>query len=743
MRSALLLLLCAGAFAATPDKHIPTVPVQFEQNLNQWSARGLGYAFRFEKNGTAMRLGDRTLRMKFEGSNASAPFTGLDRSPNPTNVFRGQEYRQIDNYARLRRTGVYRGIDLLYYSHNGELEFDFEIAPGADPSLVALRFEGADSVRLNDAGDLILSLAGKELTQRAPTVYQRRDTGEMVTVAGSYRIEKDGAVRFHLGDYDRSAALVIDPAIVYAQFIGGSFGDIGVALAHDAQGFIYIGGTTFSSDFPVGGIGFSQAAIGDEDCFLIKIDPTPPDPSQAIAYSSYYGGTSDDILTAMKVNATGQILFTGNTSSVDFPVSTGAYATSLSPSAVVTGGTHGFVVELDSTQNSSNSQIYSTYFGGSTNSAGTASSDSGQGIFVTANGMIYVTGYTTSLDFPLSGALQGSSGGSYDVFISEFNPVQGGPASLIFSSYFGGVAQDWGNDIAVDSKGLIYLTGFTYSSNFPYTASTAYANYQGQGDAFLSIINAGSGTVVYSTFFGGADGFDQGNRLLVDPTGTTVAIAGLTLSPFLPVTQNAYQAVMPALTNIDSSGFQAASNGFLAIFNMAQAKGAHQGLTYATYLGGFGGEDIYGLRSDAENNYYLSGYTMSQNFPVTANAFNTTSAGGGLDGFITVLNPTAPTINGQLVFSSYITSPGTQTVNDVDVDAQGTIWMTGVATSGIFPPGYATFPTAPYSPPGYPVSELGKQSAFLWGFTLAQPSEFDILRGATSRTLHRSNPSRK
>jgi len=708
MRSALILFLCAGAFAASPNKPIPTAPIQFEKTDNQWSARGLGYAFRFEKTGTAMRLGDRTLRMKLEHSSATAPFIGLDHSAHPTNSFHGQTYQRIENYARLRRTAIYPGIDLLYYSRNGELEYDFEIAPGADSSPIALRFEGADSARLNDHGDLILTLAGKELTQRAPSIYQRRSSGEMVTVEGSYRIGEDGAVRFHLGDYDHSAALVIDPAIVYVAFLGGSFADLGISVGHDAQGFMYIGGNTFSTDFPVGGIGYSQTAFGAEDCFVIKINPQAADPTEVIAYSTYYGGTSNDMMTAMKVGATGIVYFTGNTDSTNFPVSTGGY------SNVLATGIRAFLVELDSAQDGSNSQLYSTYFGGTTNNGGTASSDSGEGIFVDTAGLVYITGYTTSTDLPVVGAYQASNNGSYDAFVCKFDTGQGGTSSLIFATYLGGAAQDWGNDIAVDANGLIYATGYTFSTNFPFTAATAYANYSGQGDAFLTVINPGSGTVVYSTFLGGASGYDEGKRILVDPGGQWVAIAGYTLSTGFPTTQNAYQPVMPAGLNVDSSGYQLGSNGFLAVFDMTKATAPHQGLTYATYFGGFGGEVIYGLRRDAQGLYYLCGYTLSENLPVTANAFNTTSAGGGLDGFVSVLNPSPAAGASQLVFSTYITSPGAQTVYDVDLDPHGAVWITGVATAGIFPAGYEQFPLSPST--GY--TQLGKQISFLWGFTL-------------------------
>jgi hypothetical protein len=712
MRFALLLFLCAGAFAAPVSKVIPTAPIQFEQSsAKEWTARGLGYAFRFEKTGTAMRLGDRTLRMTFDNSNASAPFLGLNQSAHPTNSFRGRTYQRIENFACLRRSGIYPGIDLLYYSRNGELEYDFEVAPGADPSQIALSFEGADASRLNDRGDLVLTLAGKEFVERAPSVYQRRETGELVAVQAAYRIGGDGVVRFTLADYDRSAALVIDPAIAYVAFIGGTGGDVGVSLGHDAQGNMYIGGYTFSTDFPIGGFAYSTVAFGEEDCFLIKLNPTASDPTQVILYSTYYGGTSNDLLTGMKVTASGLIYFTGNTNSTNFPVTTGAF------SGVLSAGTHAFVTELDSTQDSLYTQIYSTYYGGTTTITGlVGSADSAQGIFVGPTGLIYITGYTTSTDLPLTGAFQSALDGSYDAFVAEFDPNQIGGASLIFSSFLGGAAEDWGQDIAVDQNGLLYVTGFTFSADFPFTGGTAYSNYRGEGDAFLCVINAGTGAITYSTFFGGGDGFDEGNRILVNPAGTSVAIAGYTLATDFPVTQSGYQTVMPSLLNLDASGNQLGSNGFLVVFNMAAATAPGQGLSYATYFGGFGGEVIYGLRMDAQGRYYISGYTLSQNLPVTANAINRTSAGGGLDGFVAVLNPGATGGASQLVYGSYITSVGTQTVNDVDVDAKGTVWMTGVCTWDIFPPGYEQFPLNTTTTPPQP--QPGKQSSFLWGFTI-------------------------
>ncbi len=698
MRSALILFLCAGAFAATPAKFIPTAPVQFEHVSDGWTARGLGYAFRFEKTGAAMRIGDRTLRTAFVGSNPLAPFTGADPSAHPTNWFRGKTYQRLDNYAKLRRTGVYPGIDLIYYSRNGELEYDFEIAPGADPSRIAMRFEGADSLRLNDRGDLIVSLAGQELTQRVPEIYQRKASGEMAGVSGSYRLGGDGIVRFQLGDYNHALPLVIDPAITYLAFLTGSASDQGISVGHDPQGYIYLGGYTFSTDFPLGGIGYSTVPSGGLDCFLMKINPYATDPTQVIVYSSYFGGSADDTLTAMKVDAAGIMYFTGSTNSTDFPVSGGAFL-----SVPAAPRSHAFMVALDSNQDSVQSEIYSTYFGGTTGN------EAGEGIFQ-INGFIYIAGFTNSTDLPLSGAFQGTLAGSDDAFIAKFDPTKQGQASLIFSSYLGGGAQDRAMDIAVDNKGLIYVTGFTFSDDIEYTPN-GYSNYAGGGDAFMAVIDPNQSAVDYLTFFGGSTGYDEAKSLQVDPNGKWVAIAGYSMSSDLPHTQNAYQPVMPSLTNVDNFGNQMASAGFLAYFDLTAATAPGHGLTYATYFGGYSGEVVYDLNRDTLGRFYLCGYTLSSNLPVTNGAFNTASAGGGLNGFVTILDITA---SNQLVYSSYVTGPGNQTVRSVDIDAHGTLWITGMATGNIFPPGYETFPVSPSS--GNP--QPGKQATYIWGFSL-------------------------
>ena len=208
-------------------------PIRFESNPSgEWRARGLGYSFLFTAEQARLRVGDRTIGLSFRGSSQAGKFEPADKFPAPTNYFLGNSYTSVAAYARLRRTAIYPGIDVVYYGNGGEMEYDFEIAPGADPSRIRIKFEGADAVTLNDRGDVVLTLGGGELVQRAPVVYQKRAAGEVVKIDSRYRIAKDGTVRVAVGNYDRAGALVVDPSIAYAAYLTGSQTDWAVTMGH-------------------------------------------------------------------------------------------------------------------------------------------------------------------------------------------------------------------------------------------------------------------------------------------------------------------------------------------------------------------------------------------------------------------------------------------------------------------------------------------------------------------------------
>jgi len=734
---------CLAASTPTAAKLLESTPIRFEPNSGlqpgsiRWTARGRGYSFAFTDRATLLRVADRTVRLTFPGANHSTAnhrFQGEQPQRAPTNYFLGlknneQKRLSVPAFGRLRETGVYRGIDVVYYGNGGELEYDFEIAPGADPSRIRMRFDGADAVRLNDRGEIVLTLDSGEIVQHLPVVYQRRASGEIVNVEAAYRIARDGTVRLAIAAYNPAEPLIVDPGITYAGYLSGSIADFGVAIAHDSQGILYLAGNTYSTDFPNTSNAYLTANAGNLDIWLMQLDPV----SNTVLYSSYLGGPANDMMQAMTIDQNGVFYITGSSVSGDFPVSAGALI-STNSALIVTG----FVSMIDPTQGT-NGLIYSSYIGGST----TGDADEGDGIAV-ANGKIYVTGVTTSADFPIAGApYQPTIGGSSDAFVVEFDPTQSGNASEVAATYLGGVADDRGRTIAVDAAGLVYVAGTTFSFGFPVVINAYQQAYAGGGDGFLSVLNLNTGGLVYSTFLGGSSQ-DEVKKMVIDPAGN-VAMTGYTLSGDFPVTLNAYQ-----------NDFGGTSNAFLAILNI-QASQLGVGLTYSTYYGGTGGEVAYDLKLDAYGRYYLCGYTLSQDLPVTQDALYPHSFGASNDGFIAVIDPSASRASGNgLVYATYITGPGAQAAYGVDVlnaPASGSsraidgrsidggsiarhsavtnpvvqIFSTGSTTSNVFPFGAAQN------------LNPGKSSVFVLGIELQAPAA-SLTGSEEPATLHPIHP---
>jgi hypothetical protein len=274
------------------------------------------------------------------------------------------------------------------------------------------------------------------------------------------------------------------------------------------------------------------------------------------------------------------------------------------------------------------------------------------------------------------------------MFITELNPNQSGAASMVASGYYGGAGLDYGASVAVDAAGFVYVAGVTFSSNLPITTSTAYqANTNGSGEAFLVKLWLEAPLIVYSTYLGGT-GTDGAKKVLLDPAGR-VAIAGYTSSASFPITQNAYQA---QLGGPNANPLFSATNAFLSILDLTLPPA--QSLVYSTFFGGSVDEVPYSLGLDTNGTYYLGGFTLSPDMPVSQNAINATSARAGFDGFIALINPSAPPLN-SLLYSSYVTGPGSQIVYGVDFDASGTIYSTGFATGNIYPAGYQTYTASP------------------------------------------------
>jgi hypothetical protein len=697
MRFVFALSFCLAALAAPSQpaaspsaearRLLAGAPIRFEaierpDHRQEWTAHGPGFEYRFFDQTIAVRVGDRFARIAFEGAQPVRQFEAYDPTPSKVQYFIGTSRSERPGFFHLRQKNVYPGIDVVYYGRGQDLEYDFEVAPGADPSRIRLRFPGADDFRINANGEVLLTLGTQKLGQRAPVVYQRRSANEVVAVESQYTIHPDGAVRLKLGDYNPAEKLIVDPVIAYTAYLSGSNNETPVSCIVDAQGMVYIGGSTRSTDLPLSSNPNNYQIVqgGTQDAFVVKLNPNASSADQVFVYGTYFGGGADETLRGLAVDAKGLLYLTGTTSSSssNFPLSSGAFQSTVSVNK------HVFVSVIDPSQAPASALVYSTFLGGT-------NFEEPYGIAV-AKGKVFVTGYTTSDDFPVGNAYQVARVGGYDAFVTEIDPTQSGFASLIGSTFFGGSGQDIARAITVDSAGFVYIAGVTYSGDLPVTGNAYQRFYQGVGDAFIAKIDMTAAQLLYCSYFGTGD-TEEAKKILVEPSGR-VAIAGYTVSSAFPVTPNALQPV-----------FGGGSDAFLSIFDLTQP--GPQQLAYSTYFGGSDAEVAYEMKRDASGKYYLGGYTLSKDLPITGDALNPGSDFGGVDGFVAVINPAAPLGKG-LAYSSYYTSGGNQIVYALDVDSKGNIYVTGVATANVFPAGFAAH-----------TSGFGNQDLF---FSVVSPS---------------------
>jgi len=472
-------------------------------------------------------VSESVVRLRYEGANPHPQVVGEDQLPGMVNYFIGndpsQYHTDIPTYARVAYKSVYPGVDLVYYGKQGQLEYDWQVAPGADPSAVAFKVDGAQGLSLDGHGNLLLQTGVGRLEQRAPLVYQEIN-GQRHAVAAEYTV--DGAantVRFAIGAYDTSKPLVIDPVLSYSTYLGGSGVDKGFDIKVDAAGNAYVTGKTGSSTFVTTPNPLQGADAGGIDAFVTKLNAS----GTVVLYSTYLGGNGTDDGNAIAVDAAGDAYVAGGTESLTFPIVNGVQAT-CGGCRTNSTATDAFMAEL----NPSGSALqYSTYLGGTQGSGGYSSSQA-NGIALDGSGKVYLTGWTEATNFLSKNAFQSVyGGGSDDIFVTKIDPTAAGSASLLYSTYLGGNGDDEGNPIAVDGSGNAYVTGETSSTNFP-TVSPLQASYGGSYDAFVVKVSAGSNTLAYSTYLGGS-GTDDGVGIAVDVAGNAI-ITGLTASTDFP-----------------------------------------------------------------------------------------------------------------------------------------------------------------------------------------------------------------
>ena len=635
------------------------LPLSFEANLGQtggqvgFLSRGPGYRLFLAPTEAVLHLHatqSTVVRMKLLGANPKVAVTGLHPLPGRVNYFLSNDPKQwhtnVPTYGRVKYEAVYPGIDLIFYGNQRELEYDFVVAPRADPARIRLRFEGAERVDLDAAGDLLLKTAACEIRQRKPRLYQEETGGGRQEIGGSYVVHSHGEVGFAVGQYDAGRGLVIDPVLSYSTYVGGEQWDESSAIAVDSQGNAYVAGYTSSTNFPTANPVQPAHAGGFEDAFVAKIAAD----GSALVYSTYLGGSGGDFGKGIAVDGKGNAYIAGETRSMDFPT-----ANPLQPAS---GGlSDAFVAKIAA---DGSALVYSTYLGGS-------GSDDGRGIGVDAEGSAYATGETISFDFPTANPLQpahGGGSGNYDRFVAK---IAADGSALIYSTYLGGSQNDLGNSIAVDAQGNGYVIGYTYSIDFPTFNALQPFHSGARSDAFVTKIAADGSALIYSTYLGGSEE-DEGRGIAVDAEGSAY-LSGWTDSVDFPTT----------------NPFQPFPAGFREAF-VAKISADGSALVYSTYLGGSAADVGYGIAVDAEGNASVIGETLSTDFP-TASPLQPVH-GGVWDVFVTRIAADGSA----LAYSTYLGGSNVDRGWGIAVDAQGSASVTGQTWSSNFPTANAMQP---------------------------------------------------
>jgi hypothetical protein len=537
--------------------------------------------------------------MRLEGSHPWDSLKGVDPTGGVSNYLLNKNSDNwktgIPQYAKVKAANVYSGIDAVFYSRGGDLEYDFVVAPGADPKQIRIAFDGAQQIRVdNGTGDLIVTTtSGIELRHQKPKAYQQIGN-QQVEVASAYKLVGQSEVAFTLAAYDRRSTVLIDPTVRFTRFLAGSNSDVAGGVAVDSAGNSYVTGYTLSTNFPV----TSGNAHGSSDAFVTKLSSTG-----AIIYSTYLGGAGVDIGSGIAVDDQG-VYITGYTDSKDFP--SRDHRTGAGPK-----GGDAFITKLIP----SNGILAYTYFLGGTNV------ESGYAIAVDSSHAPYVAGITYSNDFPVVGGIQPTFGGVRDAFVAKLNPVG---YYLDWSTYIGGSEFDAANAIAVDSAGFTYVTGVTASADFPDSGASQGFPQGASSVAFVTKLRPGGLGAVYSVLWGG--GSDSGLAITADANGNAY-VGGATSSFNLLTSSGALQKTKPSPASVVS--------GFITKFT-------DPGIwVFSTYLSGTNGDTyINAIAMNRGGEIYVAGDTSSTTLPgAPAITPNPTA------GFFTKLNSTLSSLS--------------------------------------------------------------------------------------------------
>lgn len=583
-------------------------------------------------------------------------------------------------YGSVSLQELYPGVAAVLYFDGGSLRYDLHVAAGKDPGGIRMKMEGAGEVTVNGNGELVLKTSLGEVHHGSILAYQDIG-GERKRVECGFRQEKSGELAFSLGSYDRRYPLVIDP-LVYATFLSGTDYGSGGGLAVDGSGNVYVTGRATNGTYPttVGAYDTTFDPIGGDntDIVVTKLN----DAGTEALYSTFVGGRYGEAGSSIAIDSARNVYVLGWTSSGrgsnDFPVTPGAFDTT--PPRDVSWSLNDLVVfKLDS---SGSELLYSTYLGGLYN-------EWSGGIAIDVDGNAYITGQTSSRDFPKTdGAFQqvpaeNSVDFVWEAFVTKLN-ADG--SDLVYSTYLGGERYDWGVDIAVDAQGNAYVTGETTSWEFP-TTPGAYDRLFEEGvswenyDVFVAKFDPTGSRLIYSTFIGETQS-DRARGIAVDAQGNAY-VTGITESSRFPVTPGALDR-----------RFSGESDGFVLKLNPTGSA-----LIYSTYLGGDWDESMYEIALHEGRNAVVVGTTTSENYRTTAGAFSRAYSGDNqTDVILAVLNETGS----GLLYSTFLGARGQDIAADVAVGSGGDVYVGGYTYAAGFPSTPGAYDPVPPSHPERP-----------------------------------------
>jgi hypothetical protein len=679
------------------------LPLFFEPNQGQvvpgvdFLARASGYTAFLKGSGAVLALPSRfpvdagaratpkerattrlhLIQLEFDGGDPAAAVEASGLLPGRSNYLIGKDpagwRKHVPHFTHVRYRDVYPGVDVVWRG-SGALEYDMVLSPGADPGAIRLAIKGHSKMRVDEDGSLNLELQGRSVVHRAPYVFQEIG-GERKAISARFRLLDENIVGFEVGEYDRGFELTIDPLVLsYSTYVGGSASEEGKRVAVDDNGMAYITGYTYSVDFPATPGAPQGAILGTDDAYVVKVDPSKSG-ANSLVYATYIGSSDRDGGLGITVDSVGRAYVTGWTMGGDFPTTTDAFKPTFIPAP---NEEDAFITALTT---AGDGLYYSTFFGGDRD-------DAGYDIKLRGSNLIYLAGWTHSGPvFPTTANAYDTAGTFNSVFLSVLDRAAG---ALQYSTFIHGSGLDYPRALALDSTGMAYVTGLTRYGGFPTTANAfmqnepadtaSYSNNAG----FLSVFDpskSGAQSLIYSTYLSAGDAKDVD----VGDDGHAYVV-GETSSPNFPTTAGAFDTVCKDWVLDQWLTIDCADDAF--VMRIDPLRSGSASLIYSTRLGGSAPESGYGIAVDREGNAYVTGDTISTDFPLK---HPLSGIGATPDPTLNMLDSSYAFVaklrhaGDRLIYSTLLGGSDTDSGRGIAIDGLGAMYVVGYTSSSDFP----------------------------------------------------------